>query len=163
MLGHIGGLGSRSRRGFGTVALQSWEWEDKSTIELPIAHSADSPEKWLEQFQKGLNMIKVWFKGEMVVDHTVFGSNTKFYLLNGFAIDNPFEPWEMALNEAGLTMQEFRQRWDLHGSSNPLCDYKRVGGHIIDKDTRAAATTGASKFTAAPITTPPSVLPSACR
>jgi CRISPR-associated protein Cmr1 len=96
LLGHIGGLGSRSRCGFGTVALQPWEWADKSTIELPIAHSADSPEKWLEQFQNGLNIIKDWFKGKMVVDHTVFGRNTKFYLLNGFAIETregkPFEP-----------------------------------------------------------------------
>lgn len=129
LLGHIGGLGSRSRRGFGTVALQSWEWEDKSTIELPIAHSADSPEKWLEQFQKGLNMIKDWFKGERVVDHTVFGSNTKFYLLNGFPIETrggkPFEPWEMALNEAGLRMQTFRQRY------KP--DYDNVRNHLIAK------------------------------
>ena len=79
--------------------------------------------------------------------------------MNGFAIETregkPFEPWEMALDEAGLTMQKFRQRWDLHGKSNPLCDYKRVGGHIINKDKKAAATSGASNFTAAPITVPP--------
>ena len=134
LLGHVGGLGSRSRRGFGTVALQSWEWADKSSIELPISHSANSPEKWLEQFQKGLNMIKDWFKGERVVDHTVFGSNTKFYLLNGVAGETEegksFEPWEMALAEAGLVMQEFRQRWDLKDTNS---DYYRVKQHLSKK------------------------------
>jgi len=105
LLGHIGGLGSRARRGFGTVALQTWscQWDEASPLPiaheagsaekkskvlekmlslLPIAHEAGSAERWLEIFQKGKEILKGWFQEQnsFTVDHTSLSKNTKFYL-----------------------------------------------------------------------------------
>jgi len=46
VLGHVGGLGSRSRRGLGTVALQSWNCRWNECEELKIAHNAKSVDDW---------------------------------------------------------------------------------------------------------------------
>ncbi|MBT9174944.1 MAG: hypothetical protein DDT22_00610 [candidate division WS2 bacterium] len=156
LLGHIGGLGSRSRRGFGTVALQLWtcQWPDLDL--LHIAHEAKSFNDWLERFKKGIKTLKDWFQrsvGFQVIDHTVLeGNNTKFYLfkngqrgetktktVRGRTESKYFQPWEIALNEAGLVMQKFRQRWKL---SNPNSDYPKIKEHLAYIDNNAAGKWG---------------------
>ncbi len=136
LLGHIGGIGSRSRRGFGTVALQDWKLNDKEITDLPIAHKKSTADKWLEKFEDGLKIIKEWYLGSRTDVHTIFGNNTKFYLFekgkdSEERIDERtnkpviFKPWEMALNEAGIVMQSFRQRY--------YPDYTSVKGHLGKK------------------------------
>lgn len=147
LLGHIGGLGSRSRRGFGTVALQSWNCQWQEANLLPIAHSANFVNEWLEKFQQGRSTLKDWFQKSdsfTVIDHAVLCSNnTRFYLFQnperGETIKDKteskyFQSWEMALNKAGLVMQEFRQRW------GP--DYLKIKAHLASINSKAAAKWG---------------------
>jgi len=139
LLGHIGGLGSRSRRGFGTIALQSWSVMNgwlKITDELPIAHVADSQEDWLAKFKKGLNKIKEWFPNNTHADHTIISDTPIFYLFNDGksreTIQNKdYNPWEAAMDVAGKAMQQFRQRWDLTDLNS---DYFRVKQHLLKKN-----------------------------
>jgi len=142
LLGHIGGLGSRSRRGFGTTSLQPWtcSWDECS--QMPVAHGSITAEKWFEIFKKGIETLKSWYPGNSVPDHTVlFGDNMNFCLcsegesargVNG----NPFDAWQLALNEAGYKMQSFRQRQDFQ---DPNSDYKRVKEHLTSLDPKVAA------------------------
>lgn len=110
MLGHIGGLGSRSRRGFGTIALQKWElsgncnWQEIK--ELPIAHGAQSPQEWVRLFEEGLQVLNKWFGSERKKTHTILDSDCRFLFL-----DEPCSAgWAYALNLSGQLMQDFRLR-----------------------------------------------------
>lgn len=112
LLGHIGGLGSRSRRGFGTVALESWTvGEDPAAREvleaLPIAHSAKTVEEWMQRFQEGLDVIRSWFPTFTEFDHTVINSQTSFFLSA-----SGFSDWRRALNKAAQSLKEFREKID---------------------------------------------------
>jgi CRISPR-associated protein Cmr1 len=137
LLSHIGGLGSRSRRGFGTFALQEWsvsEGEKWAELEeLPFAHGARTPEEWLKIFQKGLEKLKKWFSKKVEEDHTVLGTGSRFFLFQeGFSKrrinkNQDFEGWELALNEAGKTLQAFRNCWNLNDYDT---DYYIVKSHL---------------------------------
>ena len=60
LFGHLGGLGTRARRGFGTIALQSWSgWPECD--ELPPAHGATTPAEWKQKFDAGFRKIRQWF------------------------------------------------------------------------------------------------------
>lgn len=123
LLGHTGGLGSRSRRGFGTVALQSWgncQWDECAM--LKIAHDIKSGDDWWKIFDEGLNVLKAWFPTQNTVDHSVFNGNTKFFLF-----EDGKKEWQEALDEAGIVLQKFRQRWNLKDTSS---DYYRVMEHL---------------------------------
>jgi CRISPR-associated protein Cmr1 len=140
LFGHAGGLGSRSRRGFGTVALQSWPtgdgaWEEFT--ELPVAHDAKTADEWVSNFKSGLAKIRGWYPTSPTADHLVLGPTTRFYLIKGGhekggKIDPNtkksmiIESWEYAMNQAGRLMQDFRQRHGMGASG----DYDRVRNHL---------------------------------
>ncbi|MCX7597873.1 MAG: type III-B CRISPR module RAMP protein Cmr1 [Armatimonadetes bacterium] len=110
LLGHLGGLGARSRRGLGTVALQEWRCEQGSAwapilAALPIAHRAENHAQWQEALKKGLSALRSWFGEAPEPDHTCLGRGCKMLVA-----PVGFRSWEEALNEAGLRLQEFRQR-----------------------------------------------------
>lgn len=138
LLGHLGGLGARSRRGFGTIALQEWEvshevfWPELS--ELPLAHDGSDVSAWIKHFEKGLQCLKAWFPKSPNPDHTVLGTNTTFRLI-GRSGRSPYSDWRQALDAAGTAMQKFRNRWD---TSNPASDYHRVKAHICVINENAA-------------------------
>ncbi|MBI3358801.1 MAG: type III-B CRISPR module RAMP protein Cmr1 [Nitrospirae bacterium] len=150
LFGHIGGLGSRSRRGFGTVALQSWEsdWTEMNT--LASAHGAGSPEEWLNKFGSGFKQLKEWFPGDGSPDHTVLGAGRDFYLFtaghggesrqctdrNGQTKAYDYFAWEMAMDVAGKTMQQFRQRYLLTDQNK---DYFRIKAHLCEKNNLTAS------------------------
>jgi len=133
LLGHVGGLGSRSRRGFGTVALQSWQitqgsvWDELNKLDL--VHEANSPATWMDVFEKNLVTMRSWFPGCNNFDHLTFGRNTRFKL-----IDTPNKDWRTALNHIGEHMQTYRQRYSLE---DPGSDYHRVKAHVCHRDTQA--------------------------
>src|SRR5207249_10044589 len=86
-LGHIGGLGTRSRRGFGTLALKDLEVVEGSKNEwseleqLVPAHSTTTADDWLNRFESGLDDLREWFTPvHTPVTRTVLGSDTRFYL-----------------------------------------------------------------------------------
>jgi len=150
LLGHIGGLGSRSRRGFGTVSLQSWDCNWDEIDQLPIANGEATFEDWVEVFQSGLKIIKGWFPKKCEKDHTVICDNTRYYLVRDASRNKSFDSWEMALNQAGAIMQGFRLRWDLNDKQS---DYHRVKSHLayMDKNVQKVHTKiKPAKLTSAP-------------
>lgn len=135
MLGHVGGLGSRSRRGLGTIALKDWNlltsgsWPELN--ELPIAHKAETLEEWRRFFKEGIQVLNSWFGSSRKVTHTVLDNNCRFLLVDkAFTKENGYEGWVHALNHAGQLMQDFRLRWEP--------DYTNVKQHICALDTRTA-------------------------
>jgi len=118
LLGHLGGLGSRSRRGFGTISLQSIETDWEEANELEIANGAKQLEDWKKIFIDGIQKINEWFpKKDRSPDHSIISDGTRFFVFdNGYKNEKhngtDFSPWEVALNEAGKSFQCFRQRYE---------------------------------------------------
>jgi CRISPR-associated protein Cmr1 len=148
LFGHLGGLGSRSRRGLGTVSLWSYaiknggSWQELA--DLTPAHGASDALAWIQLFEKGCAKIKQWFPTAPSPDHTVLNSEARFYLFsNGHSETKrskkedgtpchatPYEPWEEALNVAGRAMQDFRQRRTVGDAAS---DYEQVKAHLVSK------------------------------
>jgi CRISPR-associated protein Cmr1 len=130
LLGHFGGLGTRARRGFGTVALQRWEGEGEwSEIKaLPIAHGEKDPEKWITKVEDAVKTMRSWF-GEFHDDkigHTTIAKGTCLYLsTRGFKDDQSAKAWEWALWRLGMAMQTFRQKREP--------DYSVVKAHLVKR------------------------------
>ncbi|NUO10015.1 MAG: hypothetical protein HUU08_15305, partial [Candidatus Brocadia sp.] len=89
---------------------------------LRIAHGVQSGDNWWKTFNDGLNVLKEWFPKSNTVNHSVFDGNTKFFLF-----EDGKKKWQEALDEAGLVLQKFRQRWKLNDKSS---DYYRVMEHL---------------------------------
>jgi CRISPR-associated protein Cmr1 len=117
LLTHIGGLGSRSRRGFGSLRLTDWRNWDEAT-QLPLACNADSPATWSERMTQCIDLLHQWFRRPVEAQHTVLGRTARMLLLR-----NGHDTWEQALDDAGYRMQTFRQR------RQP--DYHAVKRHLI--------------------------------
>ena len=94
-LGLFGGLGSRSRRGFGSLTLKSIEVDDKSYWSAPKT-KADL-EKNYKDFYSSIQL-----KRENP-EYTAFSFNSKTVILKGF------NDYKLALNELGSLMLNFRR------------------------------------------------------
>lgn len=131
-LGHFGSLGSRSRRGFGALALTGWRLEeidgqpladDTDKARLPILSELGNREAWLDGAQGGLAVVKEWFSsgdaGQSRARHPHFGPRADLALLSAA---RKRADWRGALLELGGKLQEARQR------QGP--DYQNVKDHI---------------------------------
>lgn len=114
LLGHFGGAGSRSRRGFGSLALVDWQIQGSETWEemksLPLLHERTTPEGWMAGYDAMRRILREEdlpaVDGEEI-HHPHFGKDTCLVLGDsGYAK----EDWAGCLNEMGLAMQRFRQR-----------------------------------------------------
>ncbi len=108
LFGHLGGLGSRSRRGYGTLALTQWSgWPECG--ELPPAHGAASPQEWKQRFQQGWKKIREWFQPPTNVEYQHLGTELKVWVWKeGFAA------WDKALDQVGGELQTFRRKPEFH-------------------------------------------------
>lgn len=112
LLVHVGGVGARSRRGFGSLRIERWEgWPECQGFALPC--QASTPEEWKARMDQDVSTLHTWFVVPQPGDRTVIAPGAKMRLLRSGHKD-----WESALNEAGLLLQDFR-------STVPLQD--RVG------------------------------------
>lgn len=104
LLGNLGALGSRNRRGFGQVRLNSWESKDSFVSELikqlPLLSEAESIKEWEELFQKGLRVLSEWFKWETYDIQTI---GSIYYHKQGK------DSWDKALAEGADKIKAFRQ------------------------------------------------------
>jgi len=108
LFGHLGGLGSRSRRGYGTLALTRWSgWEE--CAHLPPAHGAASPQEWKQRFQQGWKKIRQWFHPQTDAEHQHLGQE-----LNVWLWKEGFASWDKALDKIGDELQNFRRSPDFH-------------------------------------------------
>ncbi len=62
LFAHLGGLGARSRRGFGSLALASWAWpgRDELLAQLPLPSQARDAESWEASVEEGLDTLDRW-------------------------------------------------------------------------------------------------------
>lgn len=109
LFGHLGGLGTRSRRGYGTLALQQWSgWP--GCDQLQPAHGASTPLEWVARFKKGWQCIREWFPEPCTgAKHLHLGKDLKVWLWQ-----QGYQGWKQALDEIGARMHEFRSRKEIH-------------------------------------------------
>lgn len=144
-LGHLGALGSRSRRGFGAISLVDWrtfgacptDW--RATIEaLPLLTAHSGRDAWTEAFGRVRATFRSWFGDFAGLDcdlpHPHLGPKTRVAIsTKAFAVAQ----WPEALNSLGRTLQDFRVR------RQP--DYDIAKNHLL-----AAARAGGSPMRSAP-------------
>lgn len=104
MLVHVGGLGTRARRGVGSLRIDDWSgWPECAVLPLPCR--AERPEQWHAEAGKAIGQtILPWFRDRPERDHTTLASGSRFLLLR-----RGYPSWEDALNDAGARLQQFRQ------------------------------------------------------
>lgn len=110
-LGHLGALGTRSRRGFGALALESWEGIEGDWPELealPLLAGMLSAEAAVGAINTSVACFRGWFgkfdeliEGERPQPH--LGPKFRFKLQ-----DTPHDNWSSVLNGMGEKMQAFR-------------------------------------------------------
>lgn len=134
LLGHLGGLGSRIRRGYGTIALEQWDVEGNQAIremmkELPIAHGATSQAEWEQLLMKGWQRIlKDGYRGTKAKQkHLILDSQSALYIDR-----NGTDKEEIALYNGISLIQEFRSDHPRDGMifGAPM---KTAGGKIVPK------------------------------
>jgi CRISPR-associated protein Cmr1 len=124
LFGHFGAAGSRSRRGFGSLALRGWHAKWPEIHELPLLVDATSPQEGRAKLENGLKTVQRWF-GEWPAngsrpEHPHLGAAFRFKLLDAAYAKTD---WAKSLAEIGAGMQEFRLR--------RAPDYQMVKDHLM--------------------------------
>lgn len=127
LLGHLGSLGSRSRRGFGSISITDWKLESKNEDiinefkKLPVLSRLSSREDWMDEFDNTLKIFNKWFdkKREKRIHHPHFGDKFKYQVgKRSFVKTDSLG----CINEMGVNMQSFRQYYQP--------DYNNVKDHL---------------------------------
>jgi CRISPR-associated protein Cmr1 len=115
LLGSVGSLGTRSRRGFGSLEITNWaslsgtsEWSEEAARLPDLCHSKDA-EDWRTALLHGKTVISEWFEAFQNYEphqfgHPHFGADATWQLLGGY------REWTVAINAAGRRLQDFRVR-----------------------------------------------------
>lgn len=111
LLGHVGGLGSRSRRGFGTVALVDWQIDHcdegrRLLSQIPLPSRAATIDKWARLFRRGISLFRDWFGtwDQRKVEHPLINDQTAFCISN-----RPCSDWNEAMREGIEQLASFRK------------------------------------------------------
>jgi len=117
LLTHLGGLGSRSRRGGGNLQVLELKTAEEVTKELPkLTVNAKTPEELRDELAQGTKLLRQWaakrFSGSL---NPKFDGQPIFAVLHPdycriWVVNKVFYAWDEALNEFGLKMQSFRRR-----------------------------------------------------
>ena len=117
LLGHLGGVGSRSRRGFGSLKLTEWssdsdEWKTLLN-EVKLADKVQQPMQWRSRVNAAREVFSSWF-GEWPVEnkrptyYPHLGRTARLWL--GVVEEFRCKNWQDGLNAAGRLLQDFRVR-----------------------------------------------------
>jgi len=119
LLTHLGGIGSRSRRGGGNLQVSSVEVEGdvpSSTPSLQVA--ASCPKTLQSELAQGLKQLRQWaaqaFNGS---PQPKFDGQPNFDVLHPdfceiWVVDRAFKSWDEALDKFGSAIQQFRKRYE---------------------------------------------------
>jgi len=117
LLTHLGGIGSRSRRGGGNLQVSSVEGDvPSSTPSLQVA--ASCPKSLQSELVQGLRQLRQWavdaFNGS---PQPKFDGQPNFDVLHPdfckiWVVDKAFKSWDEALDKFGSAMQHFRRRYE---------------------------------------------------
>ncbi|HDG97053.1 MAG TPA: type III-B CRISPR module RAMP protein Cmr1 [Desulfobacterales bacterium] len=129
LMAHVGGAGSRHRRGFGSLALTDWQCQEGEEIfpelkALPLLSNSSTTREWQEGFEKALGRFRRWFgpfdskevNNKFVHPH--LGPAFRWRLS-----EHGFAEWEEAMNVTGRMLQDFRLRMQP--------DYQDVKAHLM--------------------------------
>jgi len=128
---HVGGVGSRSRRGLGSLRIKSWTgWPECSELSLPC-QAADA-KTFIENIQRAWSKLAEWFPAARPAPllHTVLAPGASFLLINRHPCKGSpgAAAWEEALHQAGLHLQKYRQRRGMGNGG----DYDQVKAHLAE-------------------------------
>jgi CRISPR-associated protein Cmr1 len=106
LLGHLGGIGARSRRALGTCALRQWNSPEGWPERPELAHGAATVDDWLARFRRGLETLRRWFPpaGLAGHQHQMLGPNPEIFLFREGA-----RSWDEAMDRAGDTLRSVRR------------------------------------------------------
>ncbi len=138
LLGTLGGLGSRARRGFGSLCLLDWSVDgggddpdawSRDLEALPVPGPTATYRAWLEALNQALRTLERWFHYAETArasaappKHPHLGPRFRAVPLPKGFPGSPSQAWEAALNHAGRQLQDFRQRREP--------DYSAVKAHL---------------------------------
>lgn len=126
---HLGGIGARSRRGFGSLQLTSLRPPSfDSEVDLSPLPEAVDPDEWIQTLSERLVGIRSWLGGFASGPHPHLSGARMRLLPAGF------DTWEEALNAGGRALQDFRQRRDP--------DYGEVKAHLCSVERKARCSGG---------------------
>lgn len=115
LLTHLGGVGSRSRRGAGNLQVQKVLSNDLTAALPSLQIQAKTPQELQSEIAEGLKGLRQWaakaFNGSL---QTLFGKQPDFDILHPqfckiWVVSKTFRTWDDALNEFGSAMQQFRR------------------------------------------------------
>jgi CRISPR-associated protein Cmr1 len=130
LLGHLGGLGSRSRRGFGSMAIEDWQATGpeagKLTAainELPLGTRIASRDAWTPAWSQATTAFRSWF-GAFPTEPRLQNPNLG-PLMRAVVVKTAFAAasWSDGMNAAGRLLQDFR------ALRQP--DYDLVKAHLL--------------------------------
>lgn len=116
LLGALGGIGARSRRGWGSVSLGG-NWR---ALELPDLSACDTIEQYREALESGLERVAPAAQRKSAADThwTAVTLDTRVVLSN-----TTFDSWREAMEDLGSRFQQFRTR-DKRDKNLPGSDYE---------------------------------------
>jgi CRISPR-associated protein Cmr1 len=142
LLGHLGGLGSRSRRGFGSLALRGWDpsggdWPELA--ELPLLSELSTAEAWRAEFQKARSVLARWFDSYERTEarrQPHLGPASRWWLS-----EVGYPAWDRALDALGRQLQDYRVRRepDYGQVKEHLRARSRQGGRFLERAPERAA------------------------
>lgn len=116
LFAHFGGLGARSRRGFGSLSIVGWSWPGREELlrSLPLAWEARDEKAWREAMIAGLSELLRW-RGEVpwprLHPHPHIGADAQLVLQS--------QPWangQSAHEHAGVVLAGERRSLATHGA-----------------------------------------------
>ena len=102
LLTTIGGLGSRCRRGFGTISIHKIE-NQQAEMDF-LFEKAKSISAWKKQVQKGLQQCWQWYPPSNRITHPMVHPTLKM-----FVYQTSCSTWEKALRKGAYVLERFRQ------------------------------------------------------
>lgn len=111
LLAHLGGLGARGRRGFGSLVIDAWDWPDRPDLlsSLPLPGQARDSRGWQAKVIEGLQILEGWLDREarwpQSYPHPHLGPGSEVVLI----ADPAWRRYADALEAAGRTLAAGRR------------------------------------------------------
>ncbi len=117
LLTHLGGLGSRSRRGAGNLQVKQVQGANAEGLPSLVVE-AQTPEGLCKELSQGLSQLRQWAVKKFQESSTANVNNPSLFdvlhpqVCNVWVVNKEFNDWQEALNQFGETMRRFRRSQD---------------------------------------------------